>query len=111
MFEEPWRVERLQENCRFFYEALVGHGLDVGPSKGESPVIPVITGDSMQALLLSQQLLDAGINAKPIVYPAVANDSARLRFFITALHTQEELTQSAQSIAEILSSIRQGAPS
>ena len=107
MKEEPWRVERLQANCRYFYDVLTERGLDTGPSLGETPVIPVITGDSMQALLLSQRLLDAGINAKPIVYPAVANDAARLRFFITSLHTEEELLETAERIAEILSDIRQ----
>ncbi len=106
MKEEPWRVERLQHNCRFFYERLHERGINTGDAVGASPVMPVITGDSMQAMMLADRLLHAGINAKPIVFPAVAEDAARLRFFLTALHTEEQLTHSATEIANILSDIR-----
>lgn len=106
MLEEPERVEKLQSNSSFLFEALKERGINTGPSHGESPVIPVITGDSMVAMQLSQQLLDNGINAKPIVYPAVAEDSARLRLFLSSTHTEEELQHSADKIAEILRSLQ-----
>ena len=108
MLEEPDRVQKLQSNSRFFYEALRARGLDTGPSQGESPVIPVVTGDSMVALQLSQRLLDDGINAKPIIFPAVANDAARLRFFLSSTHTEEQLTHTAERIAQLLDEIRKG---
>lgn len=107
MIQEPERVEKLQSNSRFFYKELRARGLDTGPSVGESPVIPVVTGDSMIALQLSQRLLDDGINAKPIIFPAVANDAARLRFFLSSTHTEEELSHTAARIAELLEEIRQ----
>jgi 7-keto-8-aminopelargonate synthetase-like enzyme len=96
---ETWRVTRLQHNSRFFYQALQERGVDTGDAKGESPVIPVITGSSAVALVLSERLLAAGVNAKPIIFPAVADDSARLRFFLTTLHTEEQLTFTADQIA------------
>ncbi|MFT7578580.1 MAG: acyl transferase domain-containing protein/7-keto-8-aminopelargonate synthetase-like enzyme [Myxococcota bacterium] len=105
--EDKWRVTKLQANSKRFYELLKERGQDTGPSTGESPVIPVITGDSMHAMQLSEKLLDVhGINAKPIIFPAVANDAARLRFFMTALHTEEQLVYTADKIAESLAEIR-----
>lgn len=106
MIQEPERVAKLQNNAKTFYNALRARGLDTGPSLGESPVIPVVTGDSMQALQLSQALLDDGINAKPIIYPAVAEDAARLRFFLSSTHTEEQLLHTAERIAVLLQGIR-----
>ena len=84
--------------------------MDTGPAVGDSPVIPVVTGDSMWALKLSEKLLDQGINAKPIIFPAVANDAARLRFFMTTLHTDAELVFTADAIAKTLADIRAADP-
>jgi 8-amino-7-oxononanoate synthase len=106
MEQEPWRVQQLQHNSGFFYRALQERGIDTGVAKGLSPVVPAITGDSMHALLLSQALLEDGVNAKPIIFPAVADDAARLRFFLSALHTEEELTLTADLIAKHLTAIR-----
>lgn len=106
MIQEPERVAKLQSNSKVFYDALRARGLDTGPSLGLSPVIPVITGDSMQALQLSQALLDDNINAKPIIYPAVAEDGARLRFFLSSTHTEEQLLHTAERISENLKTIR-----
>ncbi|MGM0578617.1 MAG: aminotransferase class I/II-fold pyridoxal phosphate-dependent enzyme [Myxococcota bacterium] len=106
MLEEPWRVERLQRNAKLFRDAMAERGVDTGLAKGESPVIPAITGDSMQALLLADRLLAQGINAKPIIFPAVANDAARLRFFLTTLHTEEQLRWTADCVADTLAEIR-----
>ena len=107
MHEEPWRVRQLQARSKFFYEALKARGVDTGDAVGDSPVIPAITGDSMQAMMLSQRLLERGINAKPIVFPAVANDAARLRLFMCALHTEEELLYTAETIATELKTVRE----
>jgi 7-keto-8-aminopelargonate synthetase-like enzyme len=106
MLAEPWRVADLQRNAKRFGELLKARGLDTGPATGDSPVIPVVTGDSMWALKLSERLLHHGINAKPIIFPAVANDAARLRFFMTSLHTDAQLVTTADRIAETLAQIR-----
>ena len=63
----------------------------------------------MHALKLSERLLDDhAINAKPIIFPAVANDAARLRFFLTTLHTPEQLEYTVNHIADALEEIRAG---
>ena len=58
-------------------------GLCTGLSEN-TPVVPVIIGNSAHALRLSRQLFERGINVQPILYPAVEESGARLRFFITA---------------------------
>ena len=89
---------------------LVAHGLDTGPAKGGSGVVPVITGNSLHALVLSDRLQTAGINVQPIVYPAVPDDAARLRFFLSSTHTREQLAHTADSVAATLAAIRDEMP-
>lgn len=124
MLAEPERVAQLQANSKRFWQLLKERGIDTERAVGDSPVIPVITGDSMWALKLSERLLDLGaseqsialgekgpgINAKPIIFPAVANDAARLRFFMTSLHTEEQLVYTADAIKRTLDRIREESP-
>ncbi|MEZ6092247.1 MAG: aminotransferase class I/II-fold pyridoxal phosphate-dependent enzyme [Pirellulaceae bacterium] len=96
---EPQRVERLRQRSRQFIEKAKSFGLDTGMSSG-TPVIPVITGNSMVALKLSHALFESGINVQPILYPAVEEAAARLRFFITCEHTPEQIDFTAQTVAQ-----------
>lgn len=106
MEREPQHVERLQANSRRFYELCKAHDLDTGPAAGESAVIPVVVGNSFHALLLSDALMKRGINVQPILYPAVADNASRLRFFLSALHTEEEMDYTTRTVAEELARIR-----
>jgi 7-keto-8-aminopelargonate synthetase-like enzyme len=106
MEKEPWHVKKLQRNCAFFYKRCHELGLDTGPARGESAVIPIITGNSPHALLLSDALYRRGINVQPILYPAVADNAARLRFFLSALHSEAQLDLVARTVAEELRRIR-----
>ncbi len=106
MLEEPWRVKKLQDNAAFFHAACLKHGLDNGPATGGSGVVPVITGNSLHALVLSQRLQTAGINVQPIVYPAVPDDAARLRFFLSSTHSEAQLAWTADTVAKTLGEIR-----
>jgi 7-keto-8-aminopelargonate synthetase-like enzyme len=110
MLAEPWRVAKLQENARTFHDALVARGVDTGPAKGGSGVVPAITGNSMHALLLSQRLRDQGVNVQPIVYPAVADNAARLRFFLSSTHDRDQLVETAEKVATTLTRLRQEFP-
>jgi 7-keto-8-aminopelargonate synthetase-like enzyme len=68
----------------------------------DTPVIPVITGNSLLALLLSRALYERGINVQPILYPAVEEEKARLRFFITSTHTEAQIRTTVAAVAEEL---------
>ena len=72
-------------------------GLDTG-SSSNSPVVPVIIGNSLKALRLSRRLFARGINVQPILYPAVEERAARLRFFITACHTPEQIRTTVDAV-------------
>jgi glycine C-acetyltransferase len=89
LVEEPEIMERLWDNTRFFKAGLVRLGFNTGLS--ESPITPVIAGDSAKANRLSDRLFEEGVFAQAIGYPTVAKDKARVRTIVTATHTREDL--------------------
>ncbi|MCG8448463.1 MAG: aminotransferase class I/II-fold pyridoxal phosphate-dependent enzyme [Pirellulales bacterium] len=102
--EEPDRVAKLSENSRLFLRLAKNAGLNTGLSKN-TPVVPVITGNSENALRLSHALFGRGINVQPILYPAVEESAARLRFFITSSHTEQQIRTTIAAVAEELAVI------
>lgn len=105
MLREPERVARLQARGQLFLEAARAAGLDVGTSEGFS-VVPVITGNSVVATKLGQRLLERGINALPIIHPAVPEKSARLRFFLTSEHEEQQIRHAVAVTAEELARLQ-----
>ncbi|HVX16386.1 MAG TPA: aminotransferase class I/II-fold pyridoxal phosphate-dependent enzyme [Pirellulales bacterium] len=104
---EPERVARLHDRAALFLALAKDEGLDTGLSK-DTPVIPIILGDSIRCLQLSQALGQRGINVQPIVHPAVEEKAARLRFFITSKHTEEQIRYTVSALAEELSKLNSG---
>ena len=98
---EPERVERLRKRSEMFLCLAKERGLDTGPSGG-TPIVPVVVGDSMRSLAVSASLLRRGIDAQPILYPAVPENKARVRFFLTAEHTEEQLVQTIEAVSDCL---------
>jgi len=98
---EPWRVTRLRERSELFLKLAQDCNLDTGSSR-DTPVIPVIVGSSTRAIQVSQMLLERGINARPILYPAVRETAARVRFFVTAEHTEEQIVGAVETLAEVM---------
>ncbi len=99
--EEPERVARLAENASLFLDLAQREGLDTGRSR-QTPVIPVILGSSEKSLLMSHRLQERGINVQPILHPAVEEEAARLRFFITSNHSSEQIRDTVARVAEEL---------
>ncbi len=89
LMEEPEIIDRLWENTRFFKQGLERLGFNTGLS--ESPITPVIAGDSEKANTLSDRLFEEGVFAQAIAFPTVARDKARVRTIVTATHTREDL--------------------
>src|SRR4051812_8295392 len=87
--DEPELIDRLWSNTRRFKAELTRLGFDTGAS--ETPITPVMMGDSATAGRFSERLFAEGIFAQPVVYPTVAIDKARLRTIVTAAHTAEML--------------------
>ena len=86
---EPEHVARLWAHTRRFKTAMRGLGFDIGRS--ETPITPVIVGESAKAKQLSQRLFDLGVFALPIVFPMVAKDKARIRTIMNAALSEDDL--------------------
>jgi glycine C-acetyltransferase len=87
--EEPQHVQKLWENTRYFKKAMRDLGFDLGRS--ETPITPVMVGDSGLAKKLSQRLYEEGVFALPIVYPMVAQGKARIRTIMNAAFNREDV--------------------
>jgi 8-amino-7-oxononanoate synthase len=96
---EPERVRRLNDRAALFLQLAREGGLDVGGSIGAS-IVPIVTGSSIRAGRLAQALFRRGLNVQPILYPAVPERAARLRFFLTASHTEEQIRDAAAVLLE-----------
>ena len=102
--QQPERVARLGSNSDLLLRLAREHGLNTGMSH-DSPVIPVILGNSIHCLRLSRGLLEQGFNVLPILHPAVEESAARLRFFMTSEHTDEQIRRTIDCVAEQLERI------
>lgn len=90
MPQEPQRVARLHDISHYFLTQARQQNMDVGESIGVA-VVPVIVGSSALAAHLSHVLFERDINVQPILYPAVPEKSARLRFFLSCDHTRTQV--------------------
>lgn len=102
MRREPERVARLQDRGRRFLEGAREAGVDVGCSTGLG-VVPAVMGSSIKAARLANDLMERGINVQPILYPAVEEKAARLRFFMSSEHSEHDLNKTVASLREALS--------
>ena len=100
MFNEPERIARLQENGQLFLKLAQENKLNIGTSQGFS-IIPAITGSSLKSAKLSGKFFDKQINVQPIIYPAVEEKAARLRFFLSCLHTQPHIEKTVKLLKEL----------
>jgi 8-amino-7-oxononanoate synthase len=90
MQEESWRIERLRQNAELFMNLAHEAGLDTGPAIGRG-VVPILFSGSYETLAASSHLMDHGYYVPPIIQIGVPKDQPRLRFFISALHTEAEI--------------------
>jgi 7-keto-8-aminopelargonate synthetase-like enzyme len=96
---EPERVARLNQRAALFLRLARAGGLDVGGSIGAA-IVPIITGSSIRAARLAQAMFRRGVNVQPILYPAVPERAARLRFFLTAEHSEAQLRETVGILLE-----------
>ncbi len=101
---EPHKVDRVHELAQLFRQLATERGLNIGLST-DTPIVPVITGSSLRALQASHHLMANGIHVSPILYPAVPDHAARLRFFITSRHTPQQVQQAVTCLADFLTPV------
>lgn len=87
---EPRRVRQLQEISAYFVDRARSQGFDVGSAMGAG-VVPVKFADAPSTMAASKVLMDAGIYVPPVVQQGVPKDMPRLRFFLSARHTREDV--------------------
>jgi glycine C-acetyltransferase len=97
--KEPQHVKRLWDYTRYFKKTMKDLGFDVGNS--QTPITPVIVGESGVAKKLSSLLFEEGVFALPIVFPMVARDKARIRTMMNAQLTKEDLDFAISSFEKI----------
>jgi len=107
--DEPDRPARLRDRSRLFLKLAAESGLNTGASR-DTPVIPVILGDSARCIRVVAKLLAEGIDAQPILYPAVPESKSRIRFFITAEHTEEQIRRTVQVLTDCIAASERAIP-
>ena len=96
---EPQHVKNLWENTNYFKRELISMGFDTGDS--ETPITPVIVGESSIAKELSNKLFDEGVFALPIVFPMVARNKARIRTMMNAGLNKEDINNALEKFEKL----------
>lgn len=96
--EEGWRRERLWENTRMFREGVKRLGFEV---LGDTPIVPLVIGDDNLTMEFSRRLLEKGVYVQGIRPPTVPEGTSRLRFSISALHTEQDIRYALGALEEV----------
>jgi glycine C-acetyltransferase len=93
------RVQTLRDNTTYFRERIVEAGFK--PLKGETPIIPIIVGETATAIKMSDMLLDEGVFVTGFGFPVVPQGQARVRCQVSAAHTQDDLDQAIRAFVKV----------
>jgi glycine C-acetyltransferase len=99
MLERPELLARLRENTRVFREMLVEAGYE--PLDGEAAIIPIIIGETAEAIALSERLLGEGIFVTGFGYPVVPEGTARIRVQMSAALEPEHLDRAIEAFRRV----------
>jgi glycine C-acetyltransferase len=101
---EPERIEKLWENTRFWKKELALLGFNIGGKTtpaSETPITPIIVGDSKLTMEFSRELFKEGVLGTGITFPTVPEGKARVRTIMTATHTKPELERALQVLSNV----------
>jgi glycine C-acetyltransferase len=94
----PNRVETLREHTRYFREQIIEAGFK--PIPGETPIVPIIVGETAAAIELSDALLDEGVFVTGFGFPVVPHGQARVRCQISAAHTRDDIDTAVRAFTK-----------
>ena len=97
LVQHPERVTRLHESASYFRGRLTELGFK--PLEGDTPIVPVILGETAKAIQMSDMLLDEGVFVTGFGYPVVPKGQARVRCQISAAHTRDDLDEALAAFA------------
>jgi glycine C-acetyltransferase len=92
-------VETLRQSSAYFRDQLLAAGFK--PLPGETPIIPVIVGETARAIEMSRRLLDEGVFVTGFGYPVVPQGQARVRCQISAAHSRADLDHAIQAMRKV----------
>jgi glycine C-acetyltransferase len=95
----PDRVNTLRENARYFRESIVEAGFS--PLAGETPIVPIIVGETATAIQMSDMLLDEGIFVTGFGFPVVPQGQARVRCQLSASHTRADIDEAVEAFKRV----------
>jgi 8-amino-7-oxononanoate synthase len=98
ILDEPWRVERLNQNTKQFIGGLKSMGFDTMLT--ETAIVPVLCGDDDMAFAMTREAQHNDVFVLPVVSPAVPEGLARLRATVTAAHEPSEIERAMDVIGE-----------
>jgi len=98
ILDEPWRIERLNQNTRQFIGGLKSMGFDTMLT--ETAIVPVLCGDDEKAFAMTRESQHNDVFVLPVVSPAVPEGLARLRATVTAAHEPSEIERAMDVIGE-----------
>ena len=96
---EPQRVERLRDNARYFREQIIEAGFK--PLAGETPIVPIIVGETSAAIRMSDMLLDEHVFVTGFGFPVVPQGQARVRCQLSAAHSRDDLDQAVRAFKKV----------
>jgi len=97
--EHPELLEKLRENTAYFRGELEAMGYE--PIEGETPIVPIVVGDTADAIALSARLLERGAFVIGFGYPVVPEGEARIRCQVSAAHERSHLDSVLDAMREI----------
>ena len=101
---QPERVARLHQNTSYFRDQLQGLGFK--PLAGETPIVPVILGETAKAIEMSDRLLEEGVFVTGFGYPVVPQGHARVRCQLSAAHSREDLDFALRAFTKVGKQLR-----
>ncbi|NUQ92928.1 MAG: glycine C-acetyltransferase [Gemmatimonadaceae bacterium] len=97
--EHPERVTRLRENADYFRKAITEAGFK--PLAGETPIVPIIIGETADAIRMSDLMLAEGVFVTGFGFPVVPQGQARVRCQISAAHTREDIDLAVKAFVKV----------
>jgi glycine C-acetyltransferase len=99
LIAHPERVTELRSNAQYFREAIADAGFK--PLPGETPIVPIIVGETAAAIRMSDMLLEQGVFVTGFGFPVVPQGEARIRCQISAAHTRADLDHAVAAISAV----------
>ncbi len=95
----PERVQKLRDNTDYFRQNLVELGFN--PIEGDTPIVPVVIGETAAAMRMSRELLDEGVFVIGFGFPVVPKGEARIRCQVSAAHELEHLDRALAALDKV----------